>query len=74
MDLRYALDPTNVPLNEGERRTVKGVLQTALSVRPGLVEAVWGVDAVLPGTEGAARLALWWSPKRREGMAELRLF
>ncbi len=74
MDARFALDPTSVPASEGERSTLKGVLQTALSVRPSLLEAVYGVDCVLPGTEGAVRLALWVSPKRREAMAELRLF
>ena len=74
LDARFALDPTNVPANEGERSTLKGLAQTALSVRPGLLEAVVGCDVVLPGTEGLGRLALWYSPKRREAMAELRLF
>jgi hypothetical protein len=73
-DFRFALDPTNVPQDQGERSTVKGLAQTALSVRPSLLEAVYGADVVLPGTEGAARLAVWWAPKRREAMAELRLF
>ena len=74
VDARFALDPTSVPVSEGERSTLKGVLQTALSVRPSLLETVYGCDVVLPGTEGAARLAVWYSPKRRECMAELRLF
>ncbi|KAL4452107.1 hypothetical protein ABPG75_007769 [Micractinium tetrahymenae] len=74
LDARFALDPTSMPASEGERSTLKGVLQTALSVRPSLLEAVYGLDCVLPGTEGAARLAIWVSPKRREVMAELRLF
>lgn len=73
-DFRFALDPTNVPQDQGERSTLKGLTQTALSVRPSLLEAVYGADVVLPGTEGAARLAVWWSPKRKEAMAELRLF
>ncbi|PRW57399.1 TRIGALACTOSYLDIACYLGLYCEROL chloroplastic [Chlorella sorokiniana] len=74
VDARFALDPTSIPASEGERSTVKGVLQTALSMRPSLLETVYGFDVVLPGTEGAARLAVWCSPKRRECMAELRLF
>ena len=74
LDARFALDPTNVPANERERSTLKGLAQTALSVRPGLLEAVVGCDVVLPGTEGVGRLAVWYSPKRREAMAELRLF
>ncbi|KAH7622361.1 hypothetical protein NADE_004948 [Nannochloris sp. 'desiccata'] len=73
-DFRFALDPTNVPQDQGERSTLKGLALTALSVRPSLLETVYGGDVVLPGTEGAARLAFWWSPKRREAMAELRLF
>lgn len=63
-----------MPAHRGERSTMKGLAQTALSVRPSLLEAVYGCDCVLPGTEGAARLAVWVSPKRREAMAELRLF
>ena len=74
VDARFALDPTSVPASEGERSTLKGVLQTALSVRPSLLETVYGCDCVLPSTEGAARLAIWFSPKRRECMAELRFF
>lgn len=74
VDARFALDPTSIPASEGERSTVKGVLQTVLSMRPSLLETVYGFDVVLPGTEGAARLAVWCSPKRRECMAELRLF
>lgn len=74
MDARFALDPTSVPDSEGERSTLKGVLQTALSVRPSMLDSAYGFDAILPGTEGAARIAVWWSPKRRECMAELRLF
>ena len=74
MDARFALDPTTVPASEGERSTLKGLVQTALSVRPALLETVYGFDVVLPGTEGAARLAVWLSPKRRECMAELRFF
>jgi len=73
-DLRFALDPQNTPQNPGERRTLKGIAQTALSVRPSLLESIYGADMVIPGTGGGARVAIWWSPKRREGMAELRLF
>lgn len=73
-DFRFALDPSHVPLDQGERSTLKGLAQTALSVRPSLLEAVYGADVVLPGTEGAARMVVWYSPKRREAMAELRLF
>jgi hypothetical protein len=73
-DLRFALDPAHVPAGPGERSTLKGLAQTALSVRPALLDAAYGLDLVLPGTGGAARLAAWYSPRRREAMAELRLF
>lgn len=73
-DLRFALDPTNLPQNQGERSTLKGLAQTALSIRPSLLETMYGADVVVPGSKGAARVSMWWSPKRREGMMELRLF
>lgn len=73
-DFRFALDPTNIPQNQGERSTLKGIAQTALSVRPSLLESTFGGDVLIPGTEGAARLGVWWAPKRKEGMIELRLF
>lgn len=73
-DFRFALDPTHVPRDQRERSTIMGITRTALSLRPSMLEAVYGADMILPGTEGAARLVVWWSPKRREAMAELRLF
>lgn len=73
-DFRFALDPINIPQDARERSTLKGLAQTAFSVRPSLLEAVYGADAVLPGTGGAARVAMWWSPKRGEAMVELRMF
>jgi hypothetical protein len=73
-DFRFALDPTNVPQNQGDSRTLKGIAQTALSIRPSLLESMFGGDILIPGTEGAARVSCFWSPKRREGMVELRLF
>jgi len=73
-DFRFALDPINIPQDARERSTLKGLAQTAFSVRPALLEAVYGADAVLPGTGGAARVAMWWSPKRGEAMVELRMF
>eukprot|EP00887_Chlorella_sp_A99_P007649 scaffold20.g7649.t1 len=76
VDMRFALDPTNLPLDRGERSTMKGLVQTALSVRPSLLETVVGLDCVLPGTEGGARLAPDLDPKlraRQEAkLAELR--
>ena len=73
-DFRFALDPTNVPMNQGDSRTLKGIAQTALSIRPCLLESVFGGDILIPGTEGAARISCFWAPKKGEGMVELRLF
>ena len=36
------------------------------------VEAVYGLDVALPAVLGAARIVAWYSPQRREGLAELR--
>ena len=38
-----------------------------------LQERVFGLDVVLPKTAGCGRACIWWSPARREAMAELRL-
>lgn len=73
-DFRFALDPTNIPQNQGDRSTLKGIAQTALSVRPSLLESMFGGDILIPGTEGTARIGVWWAPKRKEAMVELRLF
>ena len=45
----------------------------ARGVRAARLETVYGLDYVLPGTEGTLRLCGWWSPARREAMCELRL-
>ncbi len=73
-DFRFALDPTNVPQNQGDSRTLKGIAQTALSIRPCLLESVFGGDILIPGTEGAARISCFWASRKKEGMIELRLF
>mmetsp|Transcript_19114 Transcript_19114/g.49063 ORF Transcript_19114/g.49063 Transcript_19114/m.49063 type:complete len:488 (-) Transcript_19114:183-1646(-) len=36
--------------------------------------AVYGADVMVPGLRGAARLAAWYSPSRKEGMMEMRMF
>lgn len=43
------------------------------SVEPVLADAVIGVDVCLPGTAGAGRLVAWYSHRRKEAMAEIRL-
>jgi hypothetical protein len=48
--------------------------QAVQTLRATQLEAVYGLDCCVPGAAGAARLAAWWSPLRREAMLELRLF
>ena len=48
--------------------------QAVQTLRATQLETVYGADCCLPGSAGAARLAAWWSPLRREAMLELRLF
>ncbi|GIL53119.1 hypothetical protein Vafri_8802 [Volvox africanus] len=43
-------------------------------MRPQLLDAVYALDLAVPGLKGAARLVAWYSPQRREGMVELRMF
>ncbi|GLC48396.1 hypothetical protein PLESTB_000092700 [Pleodorina starrii] len=43
-------------------------------MRPQLLEAVYALDLAVPGSRGAARLVAWYTPQRREGMVELRMF
>lgn len=71
MDVRCALDPT---LDRSEALTWSSVAKALTSVRPTMLETVYGLDCVVPGSEGAARVAVWYSPQRREAMAEMRLF
>ncbi|GIL83435.1 hypothetical protein Vretimale_11203 [Volvox reticuliferus] len=43
-------------------------------MRPQLLDAVYALDLAVPGLKGTARLVAWYSPQRREGMVELRMF
>lgn len=74
MDVRYALDPTVDRATLSEAVTWSNVAKALTSVRPTMLETVYGVDCILPGSEGAARIGMWYSPQRREAMAEMRLF
>ena len=44
------------------------------SVRPCIVDAQYGFDFVIPGTQGAVKFCGWYAPYKKEAMAELRLF
>ena len=56
------------------RPTLRGLAAGAPWLQPVLLETVWGLDMVLPGTQGTARACAWFSPVRQEAMVELRLF
>lgn len=74
-DFRFALDlPSSIPQDEEGRRGWKSIGSAAASVRPSLLEAVYGADMVIPGSQGVARAAVWVSPVRREAMAQIKLF
>jgi hypothetical protein len=49
-------------------------VQAVRTLRATQLESILGLDCVVPNTQGAARIAAWWSPLRKEAMMELRLF
>ena len=49
-------------------------VQAVRTLRATQLESIFGLDCVVPNTKGAARVAGWWSPSRKEAMMELRLF
>jgi hypothetical protein len=53
---------------------LSGTVRQITSLRPSLFEASYGLDVCLPMLSGLARLALWYSPTKKEGLLELRLF
>ena len=53
---------------------VREWLQAIGTLRATKLESIIGLDCVVPNTQGAARVAAWWSPLRKEAMMELRLF
>lgn len=56
-------------------RTVSSIsgLGVRRGVEPTLADLALGVDVALPNTGGAGRVVMWYSHRRREAMAELRL-
>lgn len=48
-------------------------LQAVRTLRATQLESIFGLDCVVPNSQGAARMAAWWSPSRKEAMLELRL-
>lgn len=58
---------------DGDRASLRSIYKAGVGLRPAPLEQVVGLDCVLPRTAGSGRAAIWWSPARREVMAELRL-
>ncbi|KAL0051417.1 hypothetical protein WJX82_007067 [Trebouxia sp. C0006] len=74
-DFRYALDlPSSIPQGPDGKRSWHNILEAAGKTRPTLLETVYGLDVIIPGTSGIARGAVWYSPMRKEAMAEIKLF
>jgi hypothetical protein len=73
---RFALD-SEVPFSAAQLRggqALPSLARHLRGVRPQLVDCAWGLDMVVPGSMGAARVVGWYAPARGEGMLELRLF
>ncbi|CAL8462881.1 g2415 [Coccomyxa elongata] len=74
-DFRFALEsPPAAPSEDPGRATLEGAWKAIRTLRATKLESVFGLDCVVPNSQGAARIAAWWSPLRKEAMMELRLF
>ena len=73
--VRLALEhPSPAARDERGRLTTQALAASIKSLRPSLLETTYGVDCVVPRTGGALRACAWWSPLRRQGLLEARLF
>lgn len=73
--VRMALEhPAPLARDDRGRITTRALANSVQSLRPTLLEACYGVDYVVPRTAGALRACAWWSPLRKQGMLEARLF
>lgn len=74
MDVRFALD-SDAPCPQGTALLRAGApLRLAKHVgglRPSLVETAYGLDVVVPGSSGMARVVAWYAPVRGEAMLQL---
>ncbi len=60
--------------SDGDHSSLRSLLEASKGLRADSLERVYGLDYIVPGYEGIARMVVWWSPQRREVMAELRAF
>ncbi len=73
---RFALD-SEEPFSAAQLRggaPLAALARHLRRMRPQLVDSAWGLDCVVPGSLGAARLVGWYAPARGEALLELRLF
>ena len=56
------------------RQGAEDIGKHLVAMKPSLASVTYGLDVGVPGTSGLARLAAWYSPGRKEGMIEVRLF
>lgn len=73
-DYRVALESTSLVGSSTNLTIGNALLQQVQSIKPCVMDAQFGVDFVVPGTQGAIKLGAWFSPSRKEAMAELRMF
>ena len=70
--------PSKVPKSHGmvirARQGAEDLSRHLVGMRPSLASVTYGLDVGVPGTAGLARLAAWYSPSRKEGMVEIKLF
>ena len=61
-------------LRDAKQRLSHAASAVATTVRPSLLDATYALDLAVPGASGLARVVAWYSPFRKEGMVELRMF
>lgn len=59
---------------DGDRASLQSLWEAGKGVRGKSLERIFGLDCIIPGSQGTARGVIWVSPQRREAMAEIRLF
>eukprot|EP00798_Chlamydomonas_sp_ICE-L_P027675 gene27675-7316_t len=77
-DFRYSMDSPEPPPEftgfKQPKQQAQALVTHAKSMKPSLQDSVYGLDLGVPGTSGFARVFAWYSPTRKEGMLEVRLF
>eukprot|EP00210_Caulerpa_lentillifera_P001315 g1265.t1 len=73
-DCRVALESTSAVTSMANLTLGNALLQQVQSIKPCVVDTQFGFDFVVPGTQGAIKFGGWFSPSRKEAMAEMRMF